>query len=179
MALMVDVNCAWSFDEAVAAIRQLAPLRPAWIEEPTWPPEDSNALARLREATGVPIAAGENASSVQELLADVANRVVDHVQPSAIKAGGITTLARVARACVGTPVRLAPHSAYFGPGFLATLHVLAAHPDDVPIERIYCALGHVPYARSVPANGGSFDLPDRPGLGADPEPELLNGPHVR
>ena len=179
MPLMVDVNCAWSFDEAVGMIRQLAPSQPAWIEEPIWPPEDTAALARLREATGVPIAAGENASSVHELLADIANHSVDHVQPSAIKAGGVTTLARLSRACVGTPVRLAPHSAYFGPGFLATLHVLAVHPGDEPIERIYCSLGHVPYSGSVPAEGGSFPVPDRPGLGADPEPALLSGPYIR
>ena len=179
MPLMVDVNCAWSFDEAVVMIGQLAPFEPAWIEEPTWPPEDTAALARLRVATGIPIAAGENASSVHELLGDVSNRAVDHVQPSAIKAGGVTTLARLSRACTGTPVRLAPHSAYFGPGFLATLHVLAAHPADEPIERIYCALGHVPYRASVPIDGGSFPVPDRPGLGADPEPELLDGPFVR
>jgi L-alanine-DL-glutamate epimerase-like enolase superfamily enzyme len=179
MPLMVDVNCAWAFDEAVAAIRQLAPFAPAWIEEPIWPPEDTAALARLRQATGIPIAAGENASSLHELLADIVDRAVDHLQPSAIKAGGITTLARLSRASAGTPVRLSPHSAYFGPGFLATLHLLAVHPGDEPIERIYCSLGHVPYAASVPLERGFFPVPDRPGLGADPDPDLLDGPHVR
>ncbi len=179
MPLMVDVNCAWSFDEAVEMIRQMAPFEPAWIEEPTWPPEDTASLARLREATGIPIAAGENASSVHELLDDIATRAVDHVQPSAIKAGGISTLARLSHAVAGTPVRLAPHSAYFGPGFLATLHVLAVHPADEPIERIYCSLGHVPYSASLPCDRGWFAVPDRPGLGVDPEPELLNGPFVR
>ena len=179
MPLMVDVNCAWSFDEAVDMIRQLAPLQPAWIEEPIWPPEDTAALARLRKATGIAIAAGENASSVHELLDDVASRAVDHVQPSAIKAGGISTLARLSRAAASTEVRLAPHSAYFGPGFLATLHVLAVHPADEPIERIYCSLGHVPYWAMLPCDRGWFAVPDRPGLGADPEPELLNGPFVR
>ena len=178
MPLMVDVNCAWSFDEAVGMIRQLAEFDPAWIEEPLWPPEDTRALGRLREACGIPIAAGENASSVQELLSDIENHAVDHVQPSAIKSGGVTTLARLSRACAGTSVRLAPHSAYFGPGFLATLHVLAVHPGGEPIERIYCSLGHVPYSASIPVERGSFPVPDRPGLGADPEPELLNGPCI-
>jgi len=178
MPLMVDVNCAWFFEEAVDMIGQLAPLEPAWIEEPIWPPEDTAALGRLREATGIPIAAGENASSVQELLDDVASHRVDHVQPSAIKAGGISTLARLSRATAGSPVRFAPHSAYFGPGFLATLHVLSVHPDAEPIERIYCSLGHVPYSASLPCDRGWFPVPDRPGLGADPEPELLDGPFV-
>ncbi|HEX5866066.1 MAG TPA: mandelate racemase/muconate lactonizing enzyme family protein [Beijerinckiaceae bacterium] len=179
MPLMVDVNCAWSFDEAVGMIRQLASFEPTWIEEPIWPPEDTVALARLREETGIPIAAGENASSVHELLGSVAGRAVDFVQPSAIKSGGISTLASLSRATAEAPVRLAPHCAYFGPGFLATLHVLAVHPVDEPIERIYCSLGHVPYSAALPFDHGWFPVPDRPGLGADPEPELLNGPFVR
>ena len=33
--------------------------------------------------------------------------------------------------------RVAPHSPYFGPGLLATLHVLAAAPQEMLVERLY------------------------------------------
>ena len=78
-----------------------------------------------------------------------------------------------ANVCAGSPVKLAPHAAFFGPGYLATLHVLAAHVHEVLVERIFCDLGVVPYRDSVPIRDGAFDLPDQPGLGADPDPELL------
>ncbi len=171
--LMVDVNCAWDLEQGTQAVRRMAPLDLHWIEEPLWPPEDIRALEVLGQQTGVPTAAGENASSVQELSGMVSSQSANYVQPSAIKCGGVTALWQVARQCAGSTVKLAPHAAYFGPGYLATLHVLAAHADEVVVERIFCDLGHVPYRDSVPLRDGAFDLPDRPGLGADPEPGLL------
>ena len=66
-----------------------------------------------------------------------------------------------------------PHSPYFGPGYLATLHILAAKQKEVALERFFCDLGHVPYAKSVPIENGVVQIPDMPGLGPDPDEELL------
>ena len=173
MPLMVDVNCAWYLEEGVQAVRAMAALDLHWIEEPVWPPEDIRALAALRQQTGVPTAAGENASSVLELSDMVSTQSASYVQPSVIKCGGVTALWQIARQCASSPVKLAPHAAFFGPGYLATLQVLAAHAHEVVVERIFCELGVVPYRDTVPLRDGAFDLPERPGLGADPEPELL------
>src|SRR5262249_30469997 len=60
--IMVDTNCAWLPDAATAAVMAMASSRPLWVEEPIWPPEDFSSLAALRRATGVPTAAGENAT---------------------------------------------------------------------------------------------------------------------
>ncbi len=176
--LMLDTNCAWTLEEALREVPGLAPLDLMWLEEPLWPPEDLGALAQLREATAIPLAAGENASSRFELGEMVRRTLVDYLQPSALKAGGLTALWALSRQCAGTAVTFAPQSAFFGPGFLATLHVLAAQAQPVAVERLYCALGHVPYAATIPFVRGGFQLNDRPGLGADPEPELLSGAFV-
>ncbi|MEF7615712.1 mandelate racemase/muconate lactonizing enzyme family protein [Aquincola sp. MAHUQ-54] len=178
LPLMVDTNCAWQLDEAVRTVREMAPFDPLWIEEPLWPPEDGGSLAALRAATGIPVAVGENASSLFELQSLVANAGVDYLQPSAIKCGGVTALWQLARQCEGTAVRFSPQSAFFGPGFLATLHVLAAQEAECAVERLYCELGAVPYGTAVPLQRGHFTLTDRPGLGADPEPALIDGPFV-
>jgi L-alanine-DL-glutamate epimerase-like enolase superfamily enzyme len=176
--LMVDVNCAWSPEEAVKVVREIAPFNPLWIEEPIWPPENIAAMKALRQDTGVAVAAGENASSVQELSGLVSDAALDYVQPSAIKAGGITTIERISRESASTKVRFAPHCAFFGPGLLATLHVLAAHVHEVATEHIFCELAFVPYASTIPMRNGMFELTDQPGLGADPEGELLTSPFV-
>src|SRR5262249_55969194 len=61
IALMVDTNCHWmSLEEAAAAARSFAPYDVMWLEEPLFPPSDYEAMAKLRRAGGVPIAAGEN-----------------------------------------------------------------------------------------------------------------------
>jgi hypothetical protein len=75
-------------------------------------------------------------------------------------------------------VNHSPQSAFFGPGFLATLHVLAAQQREAHVERLFCNLEAVPYATTVPFEAGAFQLGDRPGLGAEPEPEFLSGSWV-
>ena len=177
--LMVDTNCAWTAAQATDAVDAMAAFDLRWIEEPIWPPEDIDALQALRAQTGVATAVGENASSVHELSLIARAGAADFLQPSAIKSGGVTTLLRLSRECAGTRVHCAPQSAFFGPGLLATLHVLAAQEDEVHVERLFCDLGFTPYGETIPCIDGAFELTDAPGLGADPDPALLDSGFVR
>jgi L-alanine-DL-glutamate epimerase-like enolase superfamily enzyme len=172
--IMVDTNCAWLPGEAPAAIDAMAESDPLWIEEPLWPPEDSQALRRLKEQVRVPIAVGENAASAYELATLVQTESVHYIQPSVIKLG-LSAAWQLSRLCEGTAVRCAPQVAFFGPGYLAALHLLAAQQTEASLERLYVELAHTPYAGTVPIVGGAATVPDGPGLGADPEPELADG----
>src|SRR5215813_11201615 len=93
--IMVDTNCAWLPDAATAAVMAMAPSKPLWVEEPIWPPEDFAALAALRRATGVRMAAGENATGALDFRKMIAAGAVDYVQPSAVKIGGLSVLWRI------------------------------------------------------------------------------------
>ncbi|MFC4276308.1 mandelate racemase/muconate lactonizing enzyme family protein [Achromobacter aloeverae] len=172
--IMVDTNCAWLPDEAPAAIAAMAPYDPFWIEEPIWPPEDDRALASLRDAGGIPLAVGENAANALALERMAEQAVVQYVQPSVIKLG-LTAAWRIAQRCADGAVTCAPQVAFFGPGYLASLHLIAAQQKEVSLERLYVELAHVPYGRSVPIENGWVGIPDGPGLGADPEAELAAG----
>ena len=173
LPLMVDTNCAWLPEEATAAVAALAPSTPLWIEEPVWPPEDFEALAAVRKATGIPTATGENATGVLDFRKMIAADAVDYVQPSAIKIGGLTPLWAICRHAEAARVECVPHAPFFGPGFLATVHVLAAKERESALERLVCDLGVMPFARTVPVVGGFVEVPKGPGLGADPELELI------
>ena len=70
-------------------------------------------------------------------------------------------------------VRLVPHNAYFGPGSLASLHVNAALAPAVPYERLFVDLEAHPYHDLVLAPNGRVQVPDGPGLGRDPDMEML------
>lgn len=175
--IMVDTNCAWLPDEAPAAIAAMAEYDPYWIEEPLWPPEDDQALGMLGRSCGVALAAGENASSAYALDRLVDDRAVRYVQPSVIKLG-LSAAWEISTRCRGTPVVCAPQTAFFGPGYLASVHLLAAQQAEASLERLYVELAHVPYARTVPIENGWVQVPDAPGLGADPEPDLAQG-HFR
>jgi L-alanine-DL-glutamate epimerase-like enolase superfamily enzyme len=171
--IMVDVNCAWLPEAATAAVTAMAPSKPFWVEEPIWPPEDFAAMAKLRRATGIPQAAGENASGALDFRKMIEAGAVDYVQPSVIKIGGITALWGIATAAEADGTSCVPHAPFFGPGYLATLHVLAAKQRESALERFFCDLAHMPYGKTVPIVDGHVEVPDAPGVGADPDPEIM------
>jgi L-alanine-DL-glutamate epimerase-like enolase superfamily enzyme len=164
--LMVDTNCPWSADDAIAMARAFAPHNLYWLEEPVWPPDDYAALARVHTA-GVPIAAGENAGTPIEIaqLIDVAK--VDFAQPSVTKIGGVTELQRLIALAAERGTKLAPHSPYFGPGLIATIHICASLAEPAFAERFYCDLEASPFGDQVNAAAGYMTVPQAPGLGLD------------
>ena len=170
--LMVDTNCAWTAAEVEAAVTAMAPSRPYWVEEPIYPPDDLDALARLRKATGVPLGVGENASSLMEFRNIVTTGKADYVQPSLVKIG-ITGMARVAAEVERLGATCTPNAFYIGPGYLAALHCVAAKEKQSPLERMFADFGATPFAKSVPVVDGGIEVPQGPGLGADPEDELI------
>ncbi len=175
--IMIDTNCAWLPNEALAVIEEMKEYEPFWIEEPLWPPEDHIALKNLKNTCGIPVAVGENASSIFDLQQLIAENAVDYVQPSMIKVGVSASFA-ISRLC-HSKLKCAPQVAYFGPGYLASLHLIASLDYDVSLERLYLELAHTPYAETVPILDGWVDIPDSPGLGADPESELIQGLYAK
>jgi L-alanine-DL-glutamate epimerase-like enolase superfamily enzyme len=89
VALMLDVNCPWTPDQAIEMGRALAPFDLAWLEEPVWPPEDYAGLARVAAALAIPVAAGENEATAVGFRAMLAAGAADIVQPSPTKVGGL------------------------------------------------------------------------------------------
>ncbi len=169
--LMVDVNCAWSFDGARAILDELSDVPMAWVEEPLYPPDGYAELGRLRRETGRVIACGENAASILDF--ERMAEAVDVVQPSAAKIGGISALQRVAALAKAKGVRCAPHSPFFGPALLATIHLCAAVMPETPVEAYFFDLDPGPFGDAVIPRGARFAVPQGPGLGCDPDPAIL------
>jgi D-galactarolactone cycloisomerase len=66
-----------------------------------------------------------------------------------------------------------PHSPYFGPGLLASIHVCAASAREIPIERYYCDFAETPFGEQIIPKNGNFAVPQEPGLGKDPDPAII------
>jgi L-alanine-DL-glutamate epimerase-like enolase superfamily enzyme len=113
---MVDTNCAWTSAEAEAAVAAMAPYKPFWVEEPIYPPEDFETLAKLRTITGVPLGISENATSLRDFRRMVAIGRADYVQPSIVKLG-ITAMAKVAADVEQAGSTFVPNAFYLGPAF--------------------------------------------------------------
>lgn len=168
--LMLDINCAWDTEaEALDFCEAVAGWNAAWVEEPIWPPEDIPAIARIRAASPVPIAAGECNGTVEDFCRMFELRAVDVAQPSVTKIGGVSAMREIAELAREMGVRLVPHSPYFGPGLLATLHILAAAAEAEPIEIYFADLERAPYGKRLVPRGGVIAVPEAPGLGFEPE----------
>ncbi len=172
--IMVDTNCPWTPEEARHMTLKLRPYDLHWLEEPVFPPEDFAALARLRAATGVAIAAGENNCTSFQFRDMFAANAVDYAQPSVTKVGGVTEFLKVGALADAAGVTLMPHSPYFGPGFLATLQLAAARgqPGSM-IERYHMDLEASLYGELIEPVNGAFAVPQGPGLGRDPDPDVI------
>lgn len=173
VALLLDVNCEWSVKDAVAVGKRLAPLGLEWFEEPVFPPEDGAGLRAVGEACGIPIAAGENCCFATQFAALFDAGAVQIAQPSVTKVGGITEFRRVASLAAARKVRLAPHSPYFGPGALATLHLIAALAEQERFEYFYLQADAGLYGDALAPVRGELPVPQAPGLGADPDMDVI------
>jgi L-alanine-DL-glutamate epimerase-like enolase superfamily enzyme len=121
----------------------------------------------------MPIAAGENAGSTVQFAQMLAARAIDYAQPSVTKIGGISEFRKVLTLAEAANVTVAPHSPYFGPGLLATLHVLAAAAQEMLVERLYVDLEASLFGEFVAAREGLMTVPDGPGLGCDPDADVM------
>ena len=80
---------------------------------------------------------------------------------------------KIAILAAAAGVTLVPHSFYFGPGLAATLHVIASTPGVPYVEFPPGELEAPLVAEPIRCVGGVVSASDRPGLGADPDPEIL------
>ncbi|HET6307310.1 MAG TPA: mandelate racemase/muconate lactonizing enzyme family protein [Rhodopila sp.] len=177
--LMADVNCPWTVWQALEMARGLDPVDLTWLEEPVWPPGDHEGLARVRVEGGIPIAAGENAAGLHDFRQAFEAGALDVAQPSVIKIGGPSAVVEIAALAKAFGVRLVPHNAYFGAGYLASLHLAAALAPEAPFERLFVDLEASPYHEMVEARDGTVVVPTGPGLGRDPDMEVLRRYLVR
>ncbi len=172
--IMVDTNCPWTPEQARQMTLKLRPYDLYWLEEPIFPPEDFPAIARLRDGTGIAMASGENLCTAIQFRDMFAAHAVDYAQPSVTKVGGITEFLKVSTLAEASGVTLMPHSPYFGPGFLATLHLTAARGQPgALVERYHMDLEASLYGKLIDPVNGAFAVPQGPGLGPDPDPDVI------
>jgi L-fuconate dehydratase len=89
VGMAIDANQVWDVPTAIGWIRELAPFRPAWVEEPTTPEDILGTAAIRRGVRPVRVATGEHVSNQvmfkQLLQADA----IDIMQIDACRVAGV------------------------------------------------------------------------------------------
>ena len=157
-ALMVDANYALDVNRAIQAAEAFAPHRPLWFEEPIIP-DNYDGYARIAEATGMPLAMGENLHTIQEFEEALSRSQLSFIQPDASNCGGITGFLRVAARAREAGIPTCSHG-------MQELHVslLSGIGDGGWLELHSFPIEHYT-ERPVPIEGERAVAPDEPGIG--------------
>ncbi|MBR0728804.1 mandelate racemase/muconate lactonizing enzyme family protein [Bradyrhizobium japonicum] len=166
-----DANQGWSVDQALEMLPRLAAFDLRWLEEPIRADRPREEWRKLRAAAKMPIAAGENISSVEGFKDVLAEDVLGVIQPDIAKWGGLSACAGIARDVLKAGKTFCPHYLGGGIGLLASAHLLAGiggdgwlevDANDNPLrDRFSGAVADVA--------DGTIVLGEEPGLGFTPD----------
>jgi D-galactarolactone cycloisomerase len=171
--VMLDTNCPWTVEQALAMSKDMADLNLYWLEEPVWPPENYRGLAIVKAQGIHRIASGENAGSLHDFMAMIDADAIDIAQPDVAKTGGLSEVLKIAALCEAHGVEFMPHCALFGPGQVATIHLNAAHRSTPLLERLFCDFESELYGGATVPKHGRVAVPRGPGLGLEPDPKVI------
>jgi len=170
---MLDVNCSWDYKSALNISKKLKKYNLYFFEEPIFPPEDFETLFKLKSKIRIPLAAGENCYTAYQFNQMIKYKAIDYVQPSVTKVGGITEFIKIIKLTNKNKLKLMPHSPYFGPGWLANLHLITAFCPSALVERLYVYEEASLYKDSTNPAKGMFSVPDDIGLGLNPNLDVI------
>lgn len=168
--LAIDMHARFDVQSGIRAAQALEEFRLLWLEEPV-PPENIDALAKVKASTTTPICAGENLYTRYPFLELFARNAVDYVMPDLAKFGGLGEGRRVAELAELHYIPFAPHNVSGPIGTLAAAHLCAAvsnfsvleyHAIDIPYFETL-----VNYAGGPVVKDGHVQLVDVPGLGVE------------
>lgn len=172
--VMADANQAWTVDEACRRAEHLAEFGLDWLEEPLPADRPMDEWRRVAKAAPMKLAAGEN---LRDGAFDAAleSLTLGVLQPDIAKWGGFTRCLPLARKSLAAGVRFCPHFLGGAVGLAASAHLLAAAGGGGRLE--IDAQNNALRDRLLPdfpkVRAGRLTLPDRPGLGYDPDPDML------
>ena len=171
VTIYADANGSYDAEEGLRIGRLLEEINASFYEEPC-PFDQLWETKAVSDGLKIPVAGGEQESSMRRFRWMIANRGVSIVQPDLHYFGGLIRSVKVARMAEAAGMLCTPHMSGAGLGSLYVLQFASAVPNVGPYQEYKGANEEIPFQSSVSlvAHEGNVNVPTGPGLGVELDP---------
>jgi L-alanine-DL-glutamate epimerase-like enolase superfamily enzyme len=175
MAIYADSNGSYTVDEAIRIGRLLEDNSFNFYEEPV-PFDWYEETKQVKDALKIPIAGGEQESSLHNFRWLIANNALDIVQPDMFYFGGMIRSMKVARMAEAFGKTCTPHISGSGLGYLYMMHFISGIPNAGPFHEFKGFNNEIPFeckTSNLSSENGVVTVPTGPGLGLTIDPGYI------
>jgi galactonate dehydratase len=167
MDIMVEMHGLWTRPVAETIMNACAPYNIFWFEDPIRP-DAFDAVANLRQSTGLPIATGETSTGRRGILPLLQQNAVDYITLDVQWSGGLTEARKMASLAQTFATPIAPHDCTGPVALAACTHLVLATPNALIQEtvRAFINTWYQDFATGIPPiTDGNISVSDAPGHG--------------
>jgi L-alanine-DL-glutamate epimerase-like enolase superfamily enzyme len=162
--IMIDVNMAWTADQAISVGRKIEAYDIYWLEEPVLP-NDFKGYFRVADKLCIRVVGGENHFTRFDLRPFLENPKIPILQPDVMR-GGLTEIRKIATLADTWGMTVAPHLFHE-----LMVHVVASIPNGHSLE--YVNFLDDIWVDAVLQKNGIITVPERPGHGLSIKEEIV------
>jgi L-alanine-DL-glutamate epimerase-like enolase superfamily enzyme len=175
MAIYADANGSYDIPMALKMGRLMEGQKFAFFEEPV-PFDYYDETKQIADRLAIPIALGEQESSLRRFRWIIEHRAAQIVQPDLLYFGGLIRSIKVARMAAAAGLDCTPHMSGGDLGHLYVAHFASCVPNAGPHQEYKGDDNTLPVAcetSSLKSENGILKVPTGPGLGVTVDPEFL------
>lgn len=167
IGLGLECHGRYDTESAIQLARAVEPYRPMWLEEPV-PSDNPETMAKVRAATRVPIACGENIYTRYGFRPYLEQQAAAIIQPDMAKCGGLLETRKIAAMAEVYHIPIAPHGVASLLGQMAYAHVCATVPNFMILEWMHYFNENMMRLTAAPEySAGFLKVSDNPGIGVE------------
>jgi galactonate dehydratase len=173
IGLGLECHGRYDTESAIQLARAVETYRPMWLEEPV-PSDNPETMAKVRAATRVPIACGENLYTRYGFRPYLEQQAVSIIQPDMAKCGGLLETRKIASMAEVYHIPIAPHGVASLLGQMAYAHVCATVPNFMILEWMHYFDESVMRLTAAPEySAGFLKVSDSPGIGVELKEDVV------
>ncbi|HEV3485965.1 MAG TPA: mandelate racemase/muconate lactonizing enzyme family protein, partial [Vicinamibacterales bacterium] len=175
MTIYADANGSYDIPTALRIGRFMQEHRLAFLEEPV-PFDYYDETKQIADDLPLPVAGGEQESSLRRFRWMIEHKGVDVVQPDLFYFGGFVRSIRVARMAEAAGMPCTPHMSGGGLGYLYVAHFASCVPNAGPFQEYKGEDDSLPVGSdtsTLTCVNGTLKVPTGPGLGVTIDPAFV------